>query len=409
MKITQLKIRDSIVIIVIVIFASVAYFLTSTYLKKNLIQYSTLPKEISIQVWDASEKDIVVFNLPIIRKLRIDSLPQCSKNEGLINCLPFVTKHRADSLTRGVQTDDHPLRTNILFHQNPIFLVWIMLVSIMIAIAAGSFPAFIIQIVQLKVRYKLNTRQFSKGIVYSMIVVLILGLNSCEIKGYNDLIGYYKPPDIINDFHILLKDGDILKCLEISTTILSIPIFLIIFVIAISSDNISFENSPKEKIKRENANQIFTDDDLLKQRKMELEAIARQFEFLNQSLKGAMQILAIIVVFSVLTSSALRMSIKSVVEIKYYDIFPIEASYVYGMYFSLFLCIVYIPSYIYLKNRFMQFKEHINMQQFDEQWSQTVLGTVKFEGTALDNLKLAITILAPLITSFLPDGLHFIK
>ena len=57
----------------------------------------------------------------------------------------------------------------------------------------------------------------------------------------------------------------------------------------------------------------------------------------------------------------------------------------------------------------MQFKEHINMQQFDEQWSQTVLGTVKFEGTALDNLKLAITILAPLITSFLPDGLHFIK
>lgn len=57
----------------------------------------------------------------------------------------------------------------------------------------------------------------------------------------------------------------------------------------------------------------------------------------------------------------------------------------------------------------MQFKDHINMQQFDEQWSQSVLGIVKFEGTALDNLKLAITILAPMISSFLPDSLNFMK
>lgn len=408
MKINQLKIHDSIVVIVIVIFASVAYFLTSTYLKKNLIQYSTLPKEIGIKVWDASEKDVVVFTLPVIRKLRIDSLPQCSKNNGLANCLPLISKHRTDSLTHGIQTNDS-LRTNILFHQNPIFLVWIMLVSIMIAIAAGSFPAFIVQIRQLKDRYKLNSRQFFTGVTYSMIVVLILGLNSCEIKGYTDLIGYYKPPDIINDFHILLKHDYIINCIVIATTILSIPAFLVIFLTAISSDNISFKNSIKKSEKGDDAIQNYTDDELVKQKKMAMEVVARQFEFLNQSLKGAMQILAIIVVFSVLTSSALRMSIKSVIEIKYYDIFPVEASYVYGMYFSLFLCIMYIPSYIYLKNRFTQFKEYINSQEVDEQWSQSVLGTVKFEGTALDNLKLAITILAPLITSFLPDSLHFIK
>jgi len=378
MKINQLKIRDSIVIIAIVICASVAYYTTSTIIRQNVIQYSTLPKEVNMKVYDELNKDSIIFRLQVISKLRIDSIPP-------------------------VLSEDNITSRNILFHQNPIFLVWLMLISIMMAIAAGSFPVFIIQILRLRNKFNLSFNQVLTGFIYAFIVVLILALNS------SDLIGYYKPPDIINHFHILLKHGCIIKYIVISTTILSIPTFLVIFITAISSDSISFKNSAEEKIKREDVNQIITDDDLLKQRKTELEAIARQFEFLNQSLKGAMQILAIIVVFSVLTSSALRMSIKSVVEVKYYDIFPIEASYVYGMYFSLFLFIMYIPSYIYIKNRYSQFKEYLNIQQFEEQWSQSVLGIVKFEGTALDNLKLAFTILAPLISSFLPDSLHFLK
>lgn len=378
MKINQLRIRDSIVIIAIVICASIGYYVTSTIVKRNVIQYSTLPQEVNMKVYDELHEDSVIYRLPVISKLRIDSIPP-------------------------ILSEDNITSRNILYHQNPIFLVWLMLISIMMAIAAGSFPVFIVQIWQLKVRFKLSSNQVLTGFIYAIIVVLILALNS------SDLIGYYKPPDIIDDFHILLKHGYIINCIVIATTILSIPTFLVIFISAISSDNISFKNSAEKNIKGEGANQIFTDDDLLKRRKMELEVIARQFEFLNQSLKGAMQILAIIVVFSVLTSSALRMSIKSVVEIKYYDIFPVEASYVYGMYFSLFLCIMYIPSYIYLKNRYAQFKEYLNIQQFEEQWSQSILGTVKFEGTALDNLKLAFTILAPLISSFLPDSLHFLK
>lgn len=399
MKINKLKIHDSIAIIVIVIFASVAYFLTSAYIKKNLIQYSTLPKEISIKVWDASEKDIVVFNLPVIPKLRIDSLPQFSKNKGLVNCLPFVTKHRTDAITHGSQIDD-PLRTNILFHQNPIFLVWIMLISIMISIAAGSLPIFIMRIWELKDRFTLNAIQLSTAFGYALLCVLFLFFTNTPLPGY------YNPAHIIHDFHILLNNGDVTNHIVWSTIVLVFPTFIVIFLSCISSDNISFKNFDKWQSNTENS---LTYEELVKQKKVAIEAIARQFEFLNQSLKGAMQILAIIVVFSVLTSSALRMSIKTVIEIKYYDIFPIEASYVYGMYFSLFLCIMYIPSYIYLKNRFMQFKVFINMQQFDEQWSQSVLGIVKFEGTALDNLKIAITILAPLISSFLPDSLHYLK
>ncbi len=355
-----------------------------------------------MKVYDELNKDSIVLKLPVSSKLRIDSLPQFSKNNGLVNRLLLMSNHKTDSLTHRDQTGAL-LRHNILFHQNPIFLVWSMLVSIMMAIAAGSFPVFVIQIFRLKNKFKLSSVQVLTGFIYAIIVVLSLALNSSELRGY------YKPPDIINDFNILLSRGEILNNIVIFTTILSIPTFLVIFLTAISSDNLSIKNSVEKGIKKEDEIQKFTDVELVKQKKMEIEAIAHQFEFLSQSLKGAMQILAVIVVFSVLTSSALRMSIKAVVEIKYYDIFPVEASYVYGMYFSLFLCIMYIPSYIYLKNRFMKFKENINMQLIDEQWSQSVLETVKFEGTALDNMKLAFTILAPLITSFLPDSLHLIK
>jgi hypothetical protein len=405
----QLKIHNSIVIIVVAICAGLGYYISSTIIKKNVIQYSSLPKVIHMKINVVTKKntDKVDFILPVISKLGIDSLPHISKNNGVVYGIPFKSKLRVDSLAHELITNDQirpkPLTVldSVLFHQNPIFLVWVMLVCIMIAIAAGSFPVFVLQIWQLKSRFKLTLFQLITAFVYTIICFLFLILCTGD-----HLQGYYSPDNIINDLQILLQNGCIVNNIALSTILLVFPTVLIIFLSCISSDNISFENFNRGQFYAGNE---LTNEELAKHKKNAMETVARQFEFLNQSLKGGMQILAIIVVFSVLTSSALRMSIKSVVEIKYFDIFPIEASYVYGMYFSLFLCIMYIPSYIYLKNRFTQYKEYIDLQQFDEKWSQSVIGTVKFEGTALDNLKIAITILAPLISSFLPDSLHFIK
>jgi len=171
MKINQLKIRDSIVIIAIVICASVAYYISSTIIRQNVIQYSTLPQEVNMKVYDELHKDSIIFRLPVISKLRIDSIPP-------------------------ILSEDNITSRNILFHQNPIFLVWLMLISIMMAIAAGSFPVFIIQIYRLRNKFNLSFNQVLTGFIYAIIVVLILALNS------SDLIGYYKPPDILNALEV---------------------------------------------------------------------------------------------------------------------------------------------------------------------------------------------------------------
>ncbi|MFH1120609.1 MAG: hypothetical protein V1775_12370 [Bacteroidota bacterium] len=270
-----------------------------------------------------------------------------------------------------------------------------------------------VQIWQLKEKFKLRRSQLLMGVVYAIVIALFLYLTN------ENWPGYYKTPHIIADFKILLQNGSFLEGIVTATIILVIPAFIIIFLVGIASDNISLEESItsiSDKWKTSNSRNpddmnIQSEEEFVKQKKAIIESIARQFEFLNQTLKSALQLLAIVVVFSVLTSSALRESIKHVVEIQDYDIFPAEFSLVYGMYFSLFLCVMYIPVYIYLKSRFLRFKESVaNLKEpNDQQWSQTITGIVKFEGTALDNLRIAITMLAPLLSSFLPESFQLFK
>ncbi|HXD94793.1 MAG TPA: hypothetical protein VNX01_16415, partial [Bacteroidia bacterium] len=135
-------------------------------------------------------------------------------------------------------------------------------------------------------------------------------------------------------------------------------------------------------------------------------------KYLNQLLQSTLQILATIVVFSVLTSSTLGESIKSMVSVSGLDLFPKQISYIYGMYFSLFLCVIYIPIYYYLKNNFNRLKElasdPVNIPN-SSVWYTSLFGDVKFEGSALENVKLALTIIAPILTAFLPKTLDFMK
>jgi len=119
--------------------------------------------------------------------------------------------------------------------------------------------------------------------------------------------------------------------------------------------------------------------------------------------------LSVIVVFSVLTSGTLKETIKATVHIEGYDIFPAEVSYAYGIFFSLFLCVVYMPVYFYLKRQYSYFKTVLNgMEDFGDA-KEKLLASLDFKTSALDNLKTAITMLAPFITSFLPENLHFIN
>jgi hypothetical protein len=352
----------SVIIILVVIFATIGSVIAALVINNNIIQYSSPPKQISIIVRDGSKaqndsKDSVVFNLAVIPKF------------------PIGTFIPAETTTSNI------IERNMLYHQNAVFPVWGMLIIIMITIASGSVPVFIAQIIQLKTTFNLGTKQVVAGFIYAIIILVYLAISSSAGKGY------YNPPKIIDDFHILLTKGNILNGIVVATILLMLPAITVMFLIGPASDTLF-----KKKIT-----------------KLNFETTVNQLELLNQLLENSLRVLSVIVVFSVLTSSALRESIKATIEIDRYDIFPTEVSYVYGLYFSLFLCVIYIPVYYYLKQQYNYLKTaSVEAEDLGEN-KEKVLSSINLNNSAIDNIKVALTVLAPLLSSFLPENLHFLK
>ncbi len=349
----------SIIIILIVLFATIGCIICTFIINNNIIQFSSLPKDITIKVRDGAlgSKDSVIFNLPVKSKI-----PLASYNPGSVELSTKVER-------------------NMLYHQNSFFPVWGMLILIMITVASGSVPAFIAQIIYMKNSFELNKNQIIYSLLYAILILFFLAVSNSAGKGY------YTPQKIIDDFHILLTSGKIIEGIVLATILLMIPVLTLVFLIGPASDTLFKSEITKINFKK----------------------AAQSLNQLNQQLRSALQILAIIVVFSVLTSSALRESIKATIEIGGYNIFPTEVSFVYGMYFSLFLCITYIPVHYYLSQQYNYLKSlSFDSEDLDKE-KEAVLSLYNLKSSALDNIKMALTVLAPLLSSFLPENLHFLK
>lgn len=359
-----MKLHKSNGILLVVLFASLGYYCTYKAINNYAIQYTVLPSTMPITVMDnqknASIPKHVVYDLPVHSLLPIDSIK--------------VNKRISGSIKK---EDETP----ILYHQIPIFLIWATLICMMITVAAGSFPVFIAQMIELKKNFNLNTIQFLGGPFYAIVLVFFLYLTI----GGNTLFGYNKPDAVINQFNILFSDGAILNYLVFATIILLTPCLALVFLVALASDNI------------------------IKDDKIDFIAIkssVKKIGYLNKKLEAVLQVLAIVIVFSVMTSGALGQSIRAIVKIDGYEIFPKEVSLVYGAYFSLFLCVIYIPVYYYIKLNYELLKDQaaiIEENAVEKGTYNLIFGEVQFKNTPLENVKLALTVLSPLITSILPN------
>ncbi len=364
---TFLKIKKSsfLGILLVVLVSTITYSSISYIITRNTIQYTTFPKKINIWVYDQLQGRNVIRSLPVHSKLAMDSVKPVSVGVKAAVSAPIVS--------------------DILYNENSAFIVWTMLTCIMITVAAGSVPVFINQILELKNRFELKPRQVCYSILYALLLALFLAFTNRKLPGY------YNPNMIIRDFHILFKNESLLDYIVFLTIILSRPAITLIFLIGISSNNIL---------------------DVSHDIKKAAEAI-KKINYLNKALQGVLQIVAIIIVFTVFTTGCLGVAIKSTVEVEGMDLFPKEVSYIYGLYFSLFLCIVYVPAYYNIKQNYNQLKEKTSSLALTDAetktWYQDLLGSSKIEGSALDNIKLALTVLAPLLTSFLPDNMHFFR
>ena len=117
---------------------------------------------------------------------------------------------------------------------------------------------------------------------------------------------------------------------------------------------------------------------------------------------------ATLIVFSVLTTDTLRRSIMAELTInqfnvKGHDIFPQEFVYLYGLLFTIYLALLYLPIYYRLKYK----GETMTLGlQNDELAAGTPGNSFLITESALDSLKVTLSILAPVVSSLLPNLLN---
>jgi hypothetical protein len=344
-------------IFIVILFALSGYFIAHQVINRHVVQYTKLPGTFKVQLIEQPDGRPVEMSFPIV-------------------------SNQADSLVHPLLNDEKIQEGNYLYHQNPAFIIWFALILIMITTASGAFPVFVVQIYRLMKDFDLNWKNLVFAILFGLFVALLL-FGTIAPKGY------FRPEEIIGQFRILLSDNRVVTGIVTATFVLVFLILVFMFLVGPAA------SKALAKLETE----------------ADVETAAGKLEQLNQLLRNALQMLTFIVVFSVLTSSTLRISIKAVFEIKQYDIFPEYASYVYGIFFSLFLGIMYIPVYQYLKQQQQQIKDRARgmVQNGTAQatdWYTKISGIMKFDGTALENIKLSLVVLSPLISSFIPKALN---
>ncbi len=274
---------------------------------------------------------------------------------------------------------------NILFHYNPSFLIWTMLILLLMTVSWGALPVFIKYIRSLKDNFSIKPKTMIRIIAITIVSAAIMVVLPLTLHGY------YTPYNIINDMGILFKHSVIILGISLTSIILSLPMIVTMFLVGAAADKIKASGTGTKA-----------------------KGMVDQFNYLNSVLLAALQVLAIIVVLSGFCSAALGESIKSSFTIIGFDIFPKELSYAYGLFYALFLAIFYLPVYFSLKERGKALQKEIllSAEGLDEKAAQEqkALGEhVELKSSALDSLKLALTILSPLIASFLPEQLQIFK
>lgn len=347
----------------VIVFATLGYYLTYLTITTSTIQYSELPTTIKMKVINhANNKryDYAEFEMPVRSMMAIDS-----------------NSHKNFRYQSGFR---QTAEADVICHENAAFLMWSALICIMMTIAAASVPVFTECFFSLKATFNLQVRQLSGILCYTLLLVVFL----ISTNRGGSVVGYYTPVEIVNNFKILLNDGAVLEKIVGITIVLMLPCMAVVFLTARCADTLDSHTN---------------DFAVLKQS-------VREMKTLDNVLKNALHVMAIIVVFAVLTSSALGASIESMVKVKGYDLFPKEVSYLYGAYFTLFLCVIYVPVYYHLVQKYEQLK--IRAADMEEQGIignyDKLFAAAAFQGSAMDNIKMAITIISPLLTAFIPKA-----
>lgn len=261
----------------------------------------------------------------------------------------------------------------LFFTYNSAFLVWLAFVSIMTGFSLAFLPVLFIAIRDLITGFRIKWWTM----VYIAFFTVIIGWLMSQVQDSSYLMGATK---LCRQFGILVKDPDSLRY-YVNTG-------LITGLAALAGQmtvNAAIGKLP----------QTIRGLSIEEQRD-----IAKKFTLLRNQLKLFLIIDSVLVVFSVLTTDAFRRAITAEIQVNM-DIIPQNFVYLFGLMFTFYLAIVYLPVYSRLKARGEQMLDEIPL--VDQEGNQKEITSIlRIQQTPVESIQVVLSILAPVLTSLVP-------
>ena len=266
---------------------------------------------------------------------------------------------------------------NLFFNYHIMFLIWILLFCILMSISfALAVPSW---------GYLADLRNLSgskeqekNALIFTLVsVVLILAFSFGSL--------FFKPSvmsfaDVMEKTNILLFEPKIRMSLLIGFVLL--PNFIPLFGIVLTN------NSIPEMMKLESPRDL-----------------AKRFHQLNESLKFFLFVIAVVITLTTITTWFGRQAVLEALPEGVEKILPIEFVYLYGLAFTLFLAIIYIPIHFQLKRAgdlIIKNDAFLNQEPTSEKDTfkkSELLKIFSMESSWIDNMKVSFAILGPLLTT----------
>lgn len=274
------------------------------------------------------------------------------------------------AIDQSAKKDDLPVEA-LLFHYNPYILIWAITIVILIGLAAGAVPLIIDRIVH--IRKELDISWKAIGIMIAIVVALGLVM-AFSLKRPSYLIYYtfWTPfADVIFTNHHTMS--------IVVTVILAFALPALLGIATLFLASQKFHRA----IRLEQA-EVFKEFD------------TRYLE-IREALTFFLIVLTSLITLTVLATGAFRKALLSAISVEGLDLAPIEFVYLYGVFFTIFLALFYAPVYFQLLSLKHEVKTNPKLSQFRQSESLNV--------SNWQTIKILASLLAPLLSSFLPGVL----
>lgn len=272
---------------------------------------------------------------------------------------------------------------DLLMNRNPRLLIWCALVCLMVAFACACAPIFIDQWLKLRALFPDLDLALGWNVLSALCVGVVL----------------FRAPVLMDGLWLVDDFAGPLKTFFATSWAFRGPL---LFTIVCACIGIGVMFSISSGIGQLGSEKLNISS---------VEALGRKFDALNKALRLALQLLAIMVAFAVLTSNSLRLAFRALlVEDRTDTLFPVEFVHVYGLFFSAVLAIIYLPIHYRLTEVGEAITEKLkaaapapaeNATPPNTGLLQRVFDKLSVTGTGYQNLMTALSILAPALTSLI--------